>query len=113
MDGTPKVGIIAGLGDRRRKDNLAIGRIAAEMFDEIILRQDKDLRGRTEEEIIAMVREGIAQVKPVMPLSIIASEDAAITHAISSARKGSLLVICAGFVPGAVERVTRLHESEG
>jgi cyanophycin synthetase len=78
------------------------------MFDEIIIRQDRDLRGRTEQEIVAMVREGIAQVKPLMPIRIIPSEDDAITCAINAATKGSLLVICCGFVPGALELVMKL-----
>ncbi|MEI7910223.1 MAG: Mur ligase family protein [Verrucomicrobiota bacterium] len=113
MDGKPKVGIIAGLGDRRRKDNMDIGRIAAGMFDEIIIRQDKDLRGKTEEEIVAMVLEGIAQVQPGMPLKVISSEEDAITYAIRSASKGSLLVVCAGFVPGALEWVMKLKKEDG
>ena len=112
MAGTPKVGIIAGLGDRRRKDNMAIGRIAAAMFDEIIIRQDKDLRGKTEQQIVAMVKDGIAQVKPRMPLTIIPSEGDAITHAINAASKGSLVVICCGFVSGALELVLKLHAEE-
>jgi len=111
MDGTPKVGIIAGLGDRRRKDNVEIGRIAAEMFDELIIRQDQDLRGRTEQQIVAMVQAGIAQVKPLMPRKIIPAEDDAIAHAIATASKGSLLVVCCGFVPGALELVMKLNKA--
>jgi cyanophycin synthetase len=34
--------------------------IAARMFDHIIIRQEKYLRGRTEEEIINLILEGIA-----------------------------------------------------
>ena len=52
LECTVKVGIIAGIGDRRVEDNNEMGSIAAEMFDEVIIRQDKRLRGRTEEELI-------------------------------------------------------------
>lgn len=45
MDGKPKVGIIAGIGDRRVEDNEGIGYVASTMFDEIIIRQDRNLRG--------------------------------------------------------------------
>ena len=33
MKGTPKVGMIAGIGDRRAEDNQEIGAVAAETFD--------------------------------------------------------------------------------
>ena len=47
-----KIGIIAGVGDRRDEDIRDCAIIAARMFDHIIIRQEKHLRGRTEEEII-------------------------------------------------------------
>lgn len=113
MDGKPKVGIIAGLGDRRSIDNIEMGRIAAGMFDEIILRHDKDLRGGDKKRIEAMVLKGIAEVKPHMPTTLIADESEAIKHAIRSAAKGSLLVICCGEVRAALTLVTRLHNEAG
>ncbi|NCS70954.1 MAG: cyanophycin synthetase, partial [Candidatus Aenigmarchaeota archaeon] len=45
IDSSDKVGIIAGVGDRKEEDTKMLGSIAAEMFDEIIIRQDKNLRG--------------------------------------------------------------------
>ncbi len=47
FDATEKIGIIAGVGDRREEDTNELGSIAAEMFDEIIIRQDKNLRGKS------------------------------------------------------------------
>ena len=44
LEATVKVGIIAGIGDRREEDNNEMGAIAAEMFDEIIIRQDKTIK---------------------------------------------------------------------
>ena len=41
----PKVGVIAAAGDRRDEDIRELGRIAGRTFDEIIIRQDKNLRG--------------------------------------------------------------------
>ena len=37
MDGSPKVGIIAGVGDRRDEDTIELGAVAAEIFDEVII----------------------------------------------------------------------------
>jgi cyanophycin synthetase len=42
MEGSPKVGIVAGIGDRRDEDNRELGAIAAEMFDHVIIRQDRN-----------------------------------------------------------------------
>lgn len=112
MDGKPKVGIIAGIGDRRREDNVEIGRIAAEMFDEIIIRQDKNLRGKTESELIGLLEEGVKLVIPKKPILIIPSEREAINHALKSAKKGSLIVLCSDVVPDALEQVMKFKEEE-
>ncbi|HMK02575.1 MAG TPA: cyanophycin synthetase, partial [Ferruginibacter sp.] len=79
IDGTPKVGIISGTGDRRDDDIRELGRIAGRSFDEIIMRQDKHLRGRTAEEIVQLLGEGIDETKPKdIPITIIYNEKEAI-----------------------------------
>jgi cyanophycin synthetase len=45
-------------GSRRDEDIRECATIAARMFDHIIIRQEKYLRGRTEEEIINLILEG-------------------------------------------------------
>jgi cyanophycin synthetase len=112
MDGYPKVGIIAGIGDRREEDNNGIGRIAAEMFDEIIIRQDKNLRGKTEEEIIGMIVAGIKEIAPNKKVTVIPSEKEAITYAINNAQKGSLIVLSSDVVPDALNLVMKFKEEE-
>lgn len=112
IDASPKVGIIAGIGDRRQEDNEGIGKVAAEMFDEIIIRQDKNLRGRSDKEIIEMLTAGIHQVKPQLPVNVIKKERDAIAHAIENAVEGSLIVICSDVVPDALEQVQRYKEVE-
>jgi cyanophycin synthetase len=74
FEDTYKVGIIAGIGDRRVEDNNEMGAIAAEMFDEIIIRQDKQLRGKTEAELIKMLEDGIKQKDPNIKITVIPSE---------------------------------------
>lgn len=112
LDGTPKVGIIAGIGDRRVEDNQEIGKVAAEMFDEIIIRQDKHLRGRSEKELIDMLLVGIKSVDLNKKITVIPSEKEAINHAISNAQTGSLIVICSDVVPDALAQVTQFKEDE-
>jgi cyanophycin synthetase len=112
MDATVKVGIIAGIGDRREQDNNEIGSIAAEMFDEIIIRQDKHLRGKTETEIINMLVDGIKKKDPKKKTTIIPSEREAITYAVKNAVKGSLIILCSDVVPDALELVKEFKEME-
>jgi cyanophycin synthetase len=112
MDGSPKVGIIAGIGDRREEDNNDIGRIAAEMFDEIIIRQDKNLRGKTEEEIIGMILAGVREVSADKKVTIIPSEKEAITYAINNAQKGALIIVSSDVVPDALNLVMKFKEEE-
>ena len=112
LEGKPKVGIIAGIGDRREEDNNEMGAIAAEMFDEIIIRQDKHLRGKTEKELIKMLHDGIKSIDPNKKVTIIPSEKEAITHAIKKAKKGTLIVMCSDVVPDALELVKKFKEEE-
>lgn len=112
MDGSPKIGIIAGIGDRRVEDNNEIGKVAAEMFDQIIIRQDKHLRGKTEQEIITMVHDGIKMVDPNKKVTIIPSEKEAITYAIKHATKGCLIIVSSDVVPDALNLVMKYKEDE-
>jgi cyanophycin synthetase len=112
MEASVKVGVIAGIGDRRPQDNQAIGRVAAEMFDEIIIRQDKNLRGRTEAELIEMLQQGIQSVDPAKPVRVFATEHEAISHTVQHAQKGALIVLCSDVVPDALAQVMKFKEEE-
>ncbi len=112
LDATVKVGIIAGIGDRREEDNNEMGAIAAEMFDEIIIRQDKRLRGKTEEELIKMLDDGIKKKDPNKKTLIIPSEKEAITYAVKNAKKGSLIILCSDVIPEALDLVKKFKEQE-
>ena len=112
LEATVKVGIIAGVGDRRDEDTNQVGSIAAEMFDEIIIRQDKRLRGRTEEELIKLLNDGIQMKDPNKKTTIIPSEKEAITHAVKNAEKGSLIILCSDVIPDALELVKKFKEQD-
>lgn len=112
LEASHKVCIIAGIGDRRVEDNNEIGSIAAEMADEIIIRQDKRLRGKTEEELIKMLKDGIKMKNPDLKTTVIPSEKEAITHAVNTAKKGSLIILCSDVVPDALELVQKFKAQE-
>jgi cyanophycin synthetase len=113
LDGTPKVGIISGTGDRRDEDIRELGAISAKYFDEIIIRQDKHLRGRTAENIVDLLVEGINSVKEKeIPLTIILNEKDAIMHAYNTAKPGSLITIMCDVVAEALDLIKSLKEKE-
>lgn len=112
VEATEKVGIIAGVGDRRDEDILELGRLSAKMFDKVIIRQDKNLRGRSEENLINLMKEGISSVNPSLEVKIIPKESEAIRYAVDHAKKDSFIVICSDVVPDALDLVRQLHEEE-
>ncbi len=113
LDGTPKVGIISGTGDRRDEDIKELGRISATCFDEIIIRQDKHLRGRTAENIVNLLVDGINEAKQKdIPITIIYNEKEAIMHAYNTAKPGSLITIMCDVVAEALDLIKGLKEKE-
>ncbi len=113
LNASHKVGIVAGVGDRRDEDTISIGEEAAKMFDEIIIRQDKNLRGRTDHEIISLIQKGIQQVNPDLPVHVIPKESEAIDFALKNARKDSFITIISDVIPDALEQVKAMKEAEG
>jgi cyanophycin synthetase len=108
----PKVGIIAGVGDRRDSDIINLGKLAAGMFDEIIIRQDKNLRGRTDQEIIDFMLQGVHSIDKTKNVKVIPTEREAIEYAIKNAVKGAFLVICSDVVPDALDQIMKFKEEE-
>jgi cyanophycin synthetase len=112
IESSHKVGIIAGVGDRRDEDIRDCGEIAARMFDHIIIRQEKYLRGRTEEEIINLILEGVALVDKPVTYEIVSKEVEAIKHAISIAKEGSFIVALSDVITNAIEIVQEYLDKE-
>lgn len=107
-----KVGIIAGVGDRRDQDITDCGAIAARMFDHIIIRQEKHLRGRTEEEIINLILKGVNSVDKKITYEIIPKEVEAIKHAISTAQPGTFITALSDVITNAIDIVQSYLDKE-
>jgi len=112
IEATKKIGIIAGVGDRRDEDIKECAMIAARMFDHIIIRQEKHLRGRTEEEIIGLIMEGIKESGKNPSTEIIKKEVEAIKHAIDNAEEGSFITALSDVVTNAIEIVQEYLDKE-
>jgi cyanophycin synthetase len=107
-----KIGIITGTGDRRDDDIRNMGRISAEMFDHIIIRQDKFLRGRTAEDIVKLLVEGIHESNPQQSYEYIPKEVEALNHAFSLAKKGTFITALSDVIDNAIEVVQSYLDRE-
>jgi cyanophycin synthetase len=112
LDYPYKVGVISGTGDRRDEDIRELGAISARHFDEIIIRCDKNLRGRTAEEIIGLLMEGIHSVNPELPTMIIPNEDQSLEYIYENHKQGSLYTIMCDVVAGAIDKIKQLKQRE-
>lgn len=112
LDYPHKMGIISGTGDRRDEDIRKLGEISARYFDEIIIRCDKNLRGRSPEEIIGLLQDGIKSVNETMPVTVVPAEDEAIDYAYEHCKDGSLVTIMCDVVTGALDKIKSLKERE-
>jgi len=112
LDYPKNIGVISGTGDRRDEDIRELGEISAGYFDEIIIRCDKNLRGRTAEEIIDLLKQGIEKVNPNVPVMIIPDENKALEHIYANHEAGVLYTIMCDVVAGALDKLRELKERE-
>jgi len=112
IDSPHKIGVIAGVGDRRDEDIRECGKIAGRMFDHIIIRQEKHLRGRTEEEIINLILDGVHESNKAITYEIIPKEIEAIKHAINIAKDGTFITALSDVVTNAIDIVQSYLEAE-
>jgi cyanophycin synthetase len=112
LDYNTRIGVISGTGDRRDEDIRGLGEISARCFDEIIIRCDKNLRGRTAEEIINLLKEGIEKVNTSLPVIVIPDENEALEYIYSNYRQGALYTVMCDVVAGALDKIKELKERE-
>jgi cyanophycin synthetase len=112
LDYPIKIGVISGTGDRRDEDIRELGEISAKFFDEIIIRCDKNLRGRTADEIIGLLKEGMDRVNPDIPTVIIPNEDQALDYIYENAKPGALYTIMCDVVARALDKIKELKQRE-
>jgi cyanophycin synthetase len=104
--------VITGVGDRRDEDIIAMGEEAAKIFDEIIIRHDEDMRGRTYEEIDRLLSVGIHKVDRNKPISYYGSECDAVQQVLSEGKRGSVIVVLVDNVTNVIQCLRRFQEQE-
>lgn len=112
VESPKKIGIISGVGDRRDEDIVECGKIAARMFDHIIIRNEKHLRGRTEENINGLVIDGIQSAGRNVTYEIIPKEIEALKHAINMAEEGTFITALSDVISNAIDLVQEYQQKE-
>jgi cyanophycin synthetase len=112
VDAKRKIGIISGVGDRRDEDIKECARIAGRMFDHVIIRQEKHLRGRTEEEIISLIVDGLKESNTNASYEVVTLEVEAIKHAISIAEEGTFIIALSDVIDNAIDIVQNYLDME-
>jgi cyanophycin synthetase len=103
--------ILGAAGDRRDQDIAELGAIAAQMADELVVKEDDWLRGRQPGETAALVKQaalttGIAEDR----VTTILSEVEAIDRTLQRAERGDLVVIFGDDLPRAWRQVVAMRD---
>jgi cyanophycin synthetase len=107
------IGVVNTPGDRRDEDVRELGRVAASTFDEIVLREQPDLRGRRPGEVMQLLQEGaVAAGFPPERIHQVAEEPAAVQAALRMSRAGDLLVVLPTDVEGVWRQIVTFDPSQ-
>lgn len=112
IEATEHIGIISGTGDRRDEDIMETARIAAQMFDKVIICQEKYLRGRQQQEIIDLLLAGLHEIKPDMPVEINNHGDEVLKKLVKTAKPGSFITILSDTIDNAIHKVSLYLDKE-
>jgi len=112
VESTKKIGIISGVGDRRDEDIRLCGKIAGRMFDHIIIRNEKHLRGRTEEEINGLIIDGMQDSGRDVSYETIPKEIDALKHAMGMAEEGTFITALSDVISNAIDLVQEYQSKE-
>jgi cyanophycin synthetase len=102
----PTIGVVGGPGDRRDEDLIGLGQLSATFFEQIIVKEDDDRRGRPAGEAADLIVQGITQVEgPPVPFTVELDETTAIKWALDNAPQNALVVIFPEQVSRAIDLI--------
>jgi cyanophycin synthetase len=105
-----RIVVMAGPGDRRDEDLVAIADAVAGRFDHYICRRDDSLRGRDGDEVpLIQSRALMAKGVPAEAISIIPDEQEAIDAALRMGQPGDLLLVFADALVRSWKQVTKFR----
>lgn len=99
--------VISGAGDRRDEDIRQQTQILGDAFDTVVLYQDQCQRGRADGEVIALLRDGLANAKRTTAIEEIQGEFLAIDTAMGKLQAGDLCLILIDQVEEALAHIAQ------
>ena len=105
MPATRRTVVISGAGDRRDEDISKQTEILGDVFDEAILYQDQCQRGREDGEVLALLQQGLKNVKRTKQIQEIHGEFLAIDTALATLQPGELCLILIDQVQEALDHI--------
>ena len=113
MPGKRRSVVISGAGDRRDSDIRDQTVILGDAFDDVILYQDAAQRGRGDGEVMALLREGLAQASRTKRIDEIRGEFLAIDAALERLEPGDLCLVLVDQVEEALAHLSQRISSGG
>ena len=111
-----RIGVVATAGDRRDEDIRELGRTAARYFDEIVVREDANNRGRPVGGTAALIEEGIQSAgdgaSRVTSVTTILDELEATRHALDRAGDGDVVVVCVDYASQVWKELQRRQHGD-
>jgi cyanophycin synthetase len=97
--------VISGAGDRRDEDIRQQTQILGDAFDEVVMFEDQCQRGRSDGEVIALLRDGLAQAKRTTQRHEVFGEFVAIDLALNALQPGELCLVLVDQVEEALAHI--------
>ncbi|KCB32426.1 cyanophycin synthetase [Bordetella hinzii] len=105
--------VISGAGDRRDEDLRQQTEILGDHFDDVLLYEDQCQRGREDGEVIALLRQGLAQARRASHIEEIRGEFIAIDRALARLAPGDLCLILVDQVEEALAHIASRVAEKG
>ena len=99
--------VISAAGDRRDQDIREQTEILGDAFDEVVLYQDQAQRGRSDGEVMALLRQGLAGARRTSTVEEIRGEFAAIDAALERLTPGDICLILIDQVDEALAHIAK------
>ncbi|MGB3572116.1 MAG: cyanophycin synthetase [Phormidesmis sp.] len=106
----PSIGVVGAPGDRRDEDLVALGELCSDIFDQVVVKEDVDRRGRAPGEVANLIVKGINQANAAsgqqQPYTIELDEAKALAWALGNAPDNGLVVILPESVSKAISAIS-------
>ena len=110
----PAIGVVGAPGDRREEDYVELGQLSVDIFDQVIIKEDQDRRGRSPGEVATLIEQGILQVDESQRSAnfsyhIQLDEAEAVNYALDNAPDNGLVVV----LPESINQAISLISAKG